>query len=194
MEYDYLGEEILASLAIIIDESEMRKRVVGGKVRVLTEDWSAIRLQVPLEGELMDSLGAKLMAHRRRHKGGKTFTVRMPQHLGVVVPTQTIRLRAAAAARSTALPVDSTENFRIDEDTFFTVAGDPKVYQALADVGPTTGLQGTIQIDPSLRKAAPDNAILNFAPDITLRYAAGAASIRYTDNLVRKVVELEEAL
>ena len=158
-----------------------------------------LSLEPDVDGAL--AAGGKLQAHREEHGHATAFTVEMPQHLGVPEPVdaagdaEPVALAAAATAADLTLEVDAAEDCTVHTGRFFTVAGHTKVYMVIEDLALVGGAAGTLRIVPALQESAADDAVLDFSPDIRVKYRVGAPrSESYTDGvLYRATLALEEA-
>ena len=191
----FLTFDIGGSVDFEIVESILADRTSGGVLKVIEEDWSLFRLRFEIEPDFFGNnlTGAKIMAHRAEYGIKNAFTMPMPQHLGINVPSGTQRLSVASAARDTSIRVIlSGSSSPIQTGAFFTVAGDAKVFMALNDLSAT----GTLKIYPAMRKALARNAQLDFTPDIKVRYSPSNNYIAgyRAGAIFTKTIEVEEVL
>ena len=191
----FLTFDIGGSVDFEIVESILADRTSGGVLKVIEEDWSLFRLRFEIEPDFFGNnlTGAKIMAHRAEYGVKNTFTMQMPQHLGINVPAGNQTLRAASAARDTSLNINLSGNSGpIQAGAFFTVAGDTKVFMALNDLT----ADGTLNIFPNMRKGLARGARLDFTPDIKVRYIPSNNYIAgyRAGAIFTKTIEVEEAL
>ena len=114
-----------------------------------------------------DSLGAKqsaakLQAHIAEYGHHGKFTLPMPQHLGLTMPSSAV---SASSGDAGSNAVEVSTSTVVHRGTFFTIGTDKKVYVAFKE---RRG-NGTLSVYPALQKAASGN--LNFAPMLTCRYS-----------------------
>ena len=136
---------------------------------------------------------AAVIAHRDYHDVVRTWTLTVPQPVGLAIPSGNIVLSGAAAAGVEALPVRLPASAAIFAGQFFTVGTGAKVYKAAEKLASS----GNLKITPPLRSAEKSGAALNFAPVATGRYAVDSDfATRYTRPVIppRVVLEFEEGL
>ena len=174
--------------------SGTRTRNLNSQILESRAQFWAIR--IPLEtgrGADIAEKVAEVIAHRDYHGASRSFTVAMPQPTGIAAPAGEVVASSAAAAGSQAIPVTLLANTVIRAGFFFTVGTGTKVYKVVEKLSAT----GDLKITPVLRTAVANAAVLDFSPDLTVRYALDSDfATRYNRPVVPPslVIEAEEAL
>lgn len=161
-------------------------------------------IELALEPDRMGDkqAGANLSVHRARHQDGSSFTLPMPQHLGVPeVDATTLQVENDHAAGETSLPVRKVPGeplIPIPKGRYFKFSGHDKIYQITEPTvfrGTGTVIE-TLNVFPALQENVADDEKLDFSPDITVIYAPDTlARIVYNNQiLVRATLSLEEAV
>ena len=139
--------------------------------------------------------GSKVLAHRNYSGSRHAFDMEVPQPLGVTIPSGNFTVGAGAAAGAEMLTVRFPGSRTIDPGTFFTIAGDTKVYQ-FVNGGKRGAGNMAMLICPPLRVAAALNSALDLTPTMRAIYAPdGNFGASYPDGINTSVtIEVEERL
>ena len=142
-------------------------------------------LTIPLQPDSSGALqgAAKLQAHVAKYGSLDTFTLPMPQHLGIDIPRAARRGTGSLGSNSILIAGGS-----VPAGVFFTIGDDPKVYV-------TTDEGAEVGIHPNLR-TVENNAPMNFSPDLTCRYSPDyQRRITYVRGIINRfIIIVEEAI
>ena len=165
--YKFLGADVMTDVRIEVEDDEGIGETVSKKIKRFGGAIHQLRYGFFLES-VDDETAMRLMAHRGRYGNGLPFTWEgAPQHVGFAAPVGAVTLNGAHLKDRTNLAVAGNLATKIQDDSFFTLPGDAKVYEVVA------GRQGAgaIEIQPGLQQNHPAGAALRFAPLVPrLRY------------------------
>lgn len=162
----FLGLNYVTPITI---ESVRRTYVSDGvnlRRQIIETDAQRWKLSITLE-PTADAEGARVVGHRWNQGISGTFTVEMPQPLGITLPSSVTVGAGGASAGDASIPVSLSGNSTLRGGTFFTIGSDAKVYQAGDDrAGP-----GDMSITPPLQVDCSAGDTIDVTPVITVRYA-----------------------
>ena len=115
-------------------------------------------------------LGAKIAAHQDGHLRKKTFTAKMPQHVGNAIVEGDVSVRENVVAGSEQIKLKTASGRVVIPLAYFVgFTGHSKIYRVRSAATITT-TAGTITVSPTLRADLTTANKLLLDPDITLKW------------------------
>lgn len=185
----FLGLEYITPYTPILERTVDSELTLDRSRSIVAYPGTNWRFTITLERAKREKV-AELAVHRAKFFGQGSFSIEIPQLLGVNIPSQAVNVRGGQAAGSSRLNISSRANAGVG--VYFNIAGDPTLYQIFALEGSLPS--ATYEIVPPLRRNAANGARLNFNPTARVRYhPSGSVSVTVGDhNEARISLDLEE--
>ena len=191
-EESFLGIRYSTPLNVTIDQKQFSTETENYDRQTINLGFERYRIDVTFEldgfGELMAA--SKLRRHRQKHGLGSRFTMAMPQDLGVGdAPSVDVTVRGTVdKGDDTVQMITGDRTVQIPVGRFITFSGHKKVYVIESFSYRPFQVYGDAVIQPNLQKNIANGELVNFTPDITVRYALdGTASFGYTRGAMSKL-------
>jgi hypothetical protein len=211
----FLGLDYITPIKIASEERVSITETLSLKRQSISNDTHRWALGITLApsnnkgGTAADAHGAKLSVHKTLNGIHKSFTLPMPQHLGLSYSPSNLNDRNAGSATSAgAVDTDSTfgrhgilnltpnVSGSIPAGWFIGFENHSKVYQVIEEVTLTNGNSVVAKIHPPLVSNISQSTNLITDPDITVFYAQDSdESVTYTSGImVQASISVVEAL
>ena len=194
----FQGLNYITPLTINSRERLFRSETINLKTQTVgngAQRWDLVVTLAPATGIGGGAAGAALAVHRSTNGLSTSFTMEMPQYLGVAEPGA-VSVNGAHSVGDDTITVDAAAERVIPAGRFLTFPGNTKVYQVTEAVTVPAIGTATLNIFPSLVANVADNDTIDWTPDVTVYYAQdGVEGVTYVEGvLTRATLNVVEAL